>query len=91
MSQRANLRVCASCEWIFVRGTPPQFPSMPAGGCPKCGFAHYGAHHVYGRNAYRYAETQQPWYDRKMSEYAGRLRAEINASKLPPDATGPFE
>lgn len=64
---KAKLRVCASCEWIFNDGV----------GCPKCQFGSYGAHYVYGKKAYRYALTQQPWYDRKMAEYSYKLISEV--------------
>ena len=70
----AKLRVCASCEWVFKDERHPEM-----GGCPKCGFAHYGARYVYGDKAYRYAKTQQPWFDNKMSRYAYTLRCEIEA------------
>lgn len=60
-STRATLRCCASCEWIFkLTGTEM---------CPKCGFAHYGAHYVYGSKCYSYAKTQKPWIDKKMTAY----------------------
>lgn len=76
MSQKAKLRVCASCEWIFtIDNQHPEF-----GGCPKCGFGHYGARFVYGKKAYAHAQTQQPWFDRKMADYAYQLHQEISAS-----------
>lgn len=65
---RAKLRVCASCEWIFKEGVE----------CPKCQFGSYGAHYVYGRNAYRYALSQKPWYDKKLASYSFKLIQEIN-------------
>lgn len=65
---KAKLRVCASCEWIFTRGT----------GCPKCQFGSYGAHYVYGNKAYNYAKSQKPWFDRKMADYSVKLLQEIN-------------
>ena len=71
---RCKLFVCASCEWIF----------REVGffkGCPKCGFAYYGAHRVYGNNAYRYAKTQQPWLDRKVTDYRLSLYREIKKSQ----------
>lgn len=67
----AKLRVCASCEWIFNTGV----------GCPKCQFGSYGAHYVYGNNAYRYAKTQKPWFDRKMADYSFKLIQEIKNEK----------
>jgi ribosomal protein L32 len=72
--QRANLRTCASCEWVH-RGHE---------GCPKCGFATYGARWVYGSRCYKYAKTQKPWMDRKLSSYTSELLAEIeSANKFP--------
>jgi len=67
----ADLRVCASCEWIFKLG-PCRDPS-----CPKCGFGSYGARFVYGGKAYRYAKDQHPWFEKKMADYAYRLSQEI--------------
>lgn len=67
---RAKLRVCASCEWI--QHDKPE--------CQKCGFGTYGAFYVYGKKAYRYRQTQQPWLDRKMAEYETKLRKEIEES-----------
>ena len=65
--QRAKLRVCASCEWIFERGDT----------CP-CGFgASYGARFVYGDACYRYKHTQKPWLDRKMESYQIKLMQEM--------------
>lgn len=68
----AKLRVCASCEWIFTDKRHAE-----TNGCQKCGFAHYGARYVYGNKAYRYAITQKPWFDKKMSDYAYKLSQEI--------------
>jgi hypothetical protein len=65
--QRANLRVCASCEWVY----------KGHGDCPKCGFASYGARYVYGRRCYDYINTQEPWVNKKLADYAGKLRAEV--------------
>lgn len=72
LQKHAKLRVCASCEWIFTANGE---------GCPKCGFAHYGARYVYGDKAYRYAKSQKPWFDRKMNSYALSLHKEIEDSK----------
>jgi hypothetical protein len=80
--QRANLRCCASCEWIY-KGPPWD--------CPKCGFASYGARFVYGNRAYRFEVTQEPWMDRKMERYRRQLMDEVdaaNASALPPHNSG---
>jgi len=70
MSIKANLRVCASCEWIFKR-------SDGYDECPKCGFAHYGARFVYGDKAYRYAKTQEPYIERKLSKLRRQLWSEV--------------
>lgn len=66
--QRAALRVCASCEWIFTGDVE----------CPKCGFGSYGARFVYGDKAYRFKRTQEPWKNQKMASYALKLSAEID-------------
>lgn len=73
--KQALLRVCASCEWVFKAA-----PGMPDSGCPKCGFGHYGAHYVYGKRAYRYATTQEPWIRQKMDSYGALLQKEIRES-----------
>lgn len=70
--QRAALRVCASCEWIYTGNE----------GCPKCGFASYGAHFVYGNNAYRYKYSQIPWKRKKMKVYGTKLDLEIKESVI---------
>lgn len=75
MKPLAPLRVCASCEWIFLLPAPD--------GCPKCQFGHYAARFVYGKRAYRYAVTQQPWFDKKVERYKMALRAEIAATNPP--------
>ena len=63
MRKHAALRVCASCEWIFKEGVE----------CPQCHFGSYGAYFVYGRNAYRYAISQKPWYESRMAQYSIEL------------------
>ena len=74
MDQRhAKLRICASCEWIFH--IDDQHPEM--GGCPKCGFAHYGARFVYGDKVYTYRYTQKPWLDKKIEEYMRELKKQL--------------
>ena len=66
-----ELRTCSNCEWIFRKG--------PRGGtkCPKCRFPSCGAHFVYGRDAYRFELTQQPWKIKKMHVYERKLDTEI--------------
>lgn len=71
MKLKANLRVCASCEWIFRN-------DVVGCNCPKCDFGSYGAHHVYGNRCYRFAKTQEPWYDQKMFDYSCKLQKEIS-------------
>ena len=66
----ANLRLCASCEWIFEYKEHEM--------CPKCGFGSYGAHWVYGKKAYKYKKTQEPWMKNKIEKYNDQLIKEIN-------------
>jgi hypothetical protein len=68
--QRANLRVCASCEWIYEGHRD----------CPKCQFVSYGARFVYGSKAYRFKVTQEPWMDRKMTRYQRQLSEEVDVA-----------
>ena len=68
--QRANLRCCASCEWIYVGHRE----------CPKCGFASYGARFVHGDKAYMCKVTQKPWMDRKMDRYRMQLMDEVETA-----------
>lgn len=75
-SKDAVLRTCGSCEWIYS-----DTPKSKETGCPKCGFASYGARSVYGNRAYKYAKTQKPWFDKKMSDYAVKLYSTINTGK----------
>lgn len=88
---RARLRVCASCEWIFDRSEPAPARSGEdaLSGCPRCGFAHYGARFVYGNAAYRHARTQEPWLQRGLLAEESRLRAIIRESKKAARASGP--
>jgi hypothetical protein len=65
--QRANLRCCASCEWIYEGHRD----------CPKCGFASYGARFVHGDRAYRFKRTQQPWINNKVNRFLNELEEQI--------------
>lgn len=65
-----TLRSCGKCEWIFIVKNPDV-------GCPKCGFGHFGARSLYGNRTIRYFRTQNPWFDRKMGDYAVQLQREI--------------
>ena len=69
--QRANVRVCASCKWIYKGHRD----------CPKCGFASYGARWVYGDACYIYLKTQKPWMDDKLSQYTSDLLIEIETNR----------
>lgn len=69
--QRAELRTCASCEWIY-RGHRD---------CPKCGFGSYGARWVYGPRAYQHERTQDPWLLNKLASYERELRSEIDGEQ----------
>jgi len=75
--------VCASCEWIFdlCEPAPARSGEDALSGCPRCGFAHYGARFVYGNAAYRHARTQEPWLQRGLLAEESRLRAIIRESK----------
>jgi hypothetical protein len=77
MKRQAKLRVCASCEWIFIIDE-----NTEENGCPKCGFGHYGARFAYGNIAYRYQTTQKPWFDKKITEYTFKLMKEIRDSNI---------
>jgi len=68
--RHAKLRACDSCEWIFRKG-------LGSEGCPKCGFSHSGARHVYGNGCYKYEETQQPWIDQEVSLFIAKLQRQI--------------
>ncbi len=69
--QRAVLRCCASCEWIYQGDD-----------CPQCGFASsYGARYVFGDTCYRHARTQKPWLRKKLSALTCKLHAKIKAQE----------
>lgn len=61
MTQKANLRVCACCEWIWKR-------SVFGDACPKCEFGSYGARYVYGEKCYQYAKNQKPWLNNQIQK-----------------------
>ncbi len=65
----ANLRVCASCEWIFKLSDSED--------CPKCKFGSYGARYVYGNDCYKYQHSQKPWKDKKIENLELDLHIEI--------------
>ena len=71
---RAKLRICASCRWIFKLNNKVH---PETGGCPKCGFGHYGAYWAMGRKVDRYQYSQEPSKQAKVSSYIGSLDREI--------------
>jgi hypothetical protein len=57
------LRVCASCEWLFL-------DKKDSKGCPKCHFGHYGAFWTYNSKfiAIWYWITQIPYRRRNRND-----------------------
>jgi hypothetical protein len=76
MSQLANLRVCASCEFIFRR------EDTDDDSCPECQFGHYGARRVYGDKAYGYERTQKPYLDKQLDKLRTEMRARMQQRKV---------
>jgi hypothetical protein len=72
---KARLRVCASCEFVY------KAPPFNATYCPMCGFGSYSAHWVYGKKAYKYEKTQQPYIDKQVSKFVDELQTCIAAKK----------
>ena len=72
--QRADLRVCASCEWVYKK-------SEDGDGCPECQFGSYGARFVYGDNCYRYYQTQEPWLRKQVTTLECNLSVYIRAKR----------
>lgn len=70
-SMKAKLRVCCHCEWIYK--IVDKYES-----CPKCSWLSYSDRYVYGKKAYKYAKTQEPWKNRKIEEYIFELNKEID-------------
>lgn len=75
--QRARLRCCASCEWIYL--VRPKTAEDNGRDCPKCGFAAYGARSVHGDRAYKFLITQAPWLKRSLARVEMELRSQIVA------------
>ena len=71
MLKYSHVRVCASCEWVFKSRNPK---------CPKCDFGSYAAARVYGKKAYDFIYSQEPWKERKIANYSLQLDREIVAS-----------
>jgi hypothetical protein len=72
--QRADLRCCASCEFVFSKKE-----YFNADSCPICKYATYGARFIYKNKAYEYKKTQKPFYDRLISYSTERAIAEGDA------------
>jgi hypothetical protein len=77
--QRADLRTCASCEWVWRR-------SLQGDSCPLCNFGSYGARYVHGEKAREYERTQGPWLKRKLAEHNVELQRVIRKSMETRDA-----
>jgi hypothetical protein len=94
---KADLRVCASCEWIYRLSDPLPKEKLEKGfeqgQCPQCRFASYGARYVFGNKTYRYAITQEPWKRRKLTDFEYQLDCQIqkeNPIKEKPKPKNPF-
>jgi hypothetical protein len=77
--QKANLRCCASCYFIFkiTDNQPPV--STIAANCPMCAYGGtYGARFMYGKDTYKFAKYQKPFLDRKMEEASRKWQSSIN-------------
>ena len=65
----ADLRVCMFCEFIFKLSKQSY--------CPICSFGisggTYGAYYVYGKKAYKYYKTQEPFKIKKIAEFESKL------------------
>jgi hypothetical protein len=72
--QSADLRCCASCEFIYSH---KEFYKPK--GCPVCGFATYGAYYVHGKRAYSYKKSQKPFLDKLVAYQTGKAMAEGKA------------
>ena len=71
-----NLRVCASCEWIFRYDIEKSFD------CPKCNFGSYSATYVYGKYAYNMEKTQKRYIENKIFNYKYDLIRSITDNNL---------
>jgi len=80
-NKNADLRTCASCEWIFRLSDPLPKEKLEdgfrQGDCPQYQFGSYSAHYVYENRAYRYAISQKPWFNKKIDNYHFKLRQQI--------------
>lgn len=66
-AKQANLRICASCKYIF-RGNRS---------CPMCGFGSYGARDILGNSCYRFEKTQSLYIDGMLDMYKQKLLVRI--------------
>ena len=73
--QKADLRCCASCEFVFSNKE-----YLNCNGCPVCSYATYGARYVYGKIRRRKEKNEKKLCD-KIIEYSVR-RAKKEADAL---------
>lgn len=76
MTFEADLRACASCRFIFRRSETDD------DACPECKFGHYSARFVFGRAAYKFEKTQQPWVDNQVRKLREELRQRVCQRKV---------
>lgn len=67
-SQKANLRICARCAFIFRRSE-----NLGSTDCPLCNFSSYSAHYADGKKCYKNEKTQEPWLRNKLREHLTEL------------------
>lgn len=72
MKKTPDLRVCASCEYIFSAKS-----NRHGTECPICKFASYGARAVYGDKAYSYAKSQFPFMQREIIKAKQQIQQRI--------------
>lgn len=74
MPQPALVHTCPSCKLVFRVGEKEISPV-----CPGCGEEHtYSARSVFGKQAYRYEKTQQPWKTEQIRVFSRDLTAMVN-------------
>jgi len=76
-NKNTNLRICASCEFIFRESKYPN-------GCPYCGFGDYGANWAIGKAAYRLEKTQELWKKKIAANLVDKIfKATLNCINTP--------
>jgi len=72
MPRPALLRVCGKCSWIWEWEDENKKTVCPI--CKHWNFTHsYSAHSQYGRLAYKFKFTQEPWIDKKVNAFLNDL------------------